>query len=405
MKTAPACARWPRRCSSRGFNIWWDRSLAAGQDYTSIIEKELKNSKAVIVVWTQSSAMSTFVRDEAGRARDEGRLVPVMLDQVPITLGFGSFQAEDFTKWNGGSNAPQMQLLEESLKARLEGRDIDGAAVARKRRKLMSRIRIVSLLTVVALVIGIAAFGKYIFFPDEPEVVQTDLRARAVALARRRQTHAPSRQSNSRKFSKLARSAKASRWRRTRRRTRRLQRLRQERWLRTAHASEMASVSEAEFDQASRETYQTAVTALLTHSDAGVRTAAVQLSDPALRDAAMQTLWTYAQNHPDDPQREQIYMVCGAVGERNDNPLGQAALEQATNLAPTSTPVWRMLSRSYRRTNQAAEAQSDCARRRSGAAASGRPNRSGRAKSATSAAEHRSAGAARKRRLATRSAC
>ena len=167
---------------SRGFNIWWDRSLAAGQDYAAVIERELRAAKAVIVVWTQGSAASTFVRDEAGLARDQGRLVPVLLDPVSIPLGFGAFQAEDFTKWNGGANAPQMQLLEEALKARLEGRDIDSVAVARKRRQLMSRIRVVSALTVVALVIGIAAFGKYIFFPNEPEVVRTDIRAELLRL-------------------------------------------------------------------------------------------------------------------------------------------------------------------------------------------------------------------------------
>ena len=107
----------------RGFNIWWDRSLAAGQDYSQIIERELRGAKAVIVVWTRGSTASTFVRDEAGRARDEGRLVPVMLDRVEIPLGFGAFQAEDFTRWNGGPTAPQMQLLEEALRAKLEGRE------------------------------------------------------------------------------------------------------------------------------------------------------------------------------------------------------------------------------------------------------------------------------------------
>ncbi len=83
----------------------------------------------------------------------------------------------------------------------------------------------------------------------------------------------------------------------------------------------------------------------------------MQLSNPQTRDAAMQTLWTYAEAHPDDPLREQIYLVCGAVGEANANPLGQSALVQATNLAPRRSEVWRMLSRSYQRTNQSSEAQ------------------------------------------------
>lgn len=341
--------------AERGFNIWWDRSLAAGQDYAAIIERELKAAKAVIVVWTQSSALSTFVRDEAGRARDEGRLVPVLLDRVQLPLGFGAFQAEDFTSWNGGSNAPQMQLLEEALKARLEGRDIDSLAVAAKRRRLGARIRLVSLLTVIALVIGIAAFGKYIFFPSEPEVVQTDLRAellrllsegkltpeQAIQLAEILESGALGEtqdialQGTDNSAAPAAPGASVE----------------------TRSEAQLASVSEQEFDQAARETYRNAMGALLTHQDASVRQAALNLSNPAQRDAAMQTLWTYAQAHPDDPQREQIYLVCGAVGETNDNPLGRRALEQATNISPERTEVWRMLSRSYQRTDDQSEAR------------------------------------------------
>jgi len=137
----------------RGFNIWWDRSLA-GEDYTTIIEIELQTAKAVIVVWTQSSATSTFVRDEAGRARDDGRLVPVMLDHVTLPLGFGAFQAEDFTRWNGCHRAPEIQNLEEALKAKIEGRDVDSGAVAGKRKKRVLRIRFIAVLAVIAVIIG-----------------------------------------------------------------------------------------------------------------------------------------------------------------------------------------------------------------------------------------------------------
>ncbi|HRO04961.1 MAG TPA: hypothetical protein PLS69_15280, partial [Terricaulis sp.] len=98
-------------------------------------------------------------------------------DQVQLPLGFGAFQAEDFTRWNGGANAPQMQILEEALKAKIEGRDVNSAEIARKRRKLMARVRLVSVLTVIALVVGIAAGGRYLFNPSTPEVTQADLRA------------------------------------------------------------------------------------------------------------------------------------------------------------------------------------------------------------------------------------
>jgi TIR domain len=334
---------------SRGFNVWWDRSLAAGQDYTAIIEKELKNAKAVIVVWTRSSSASTFVRDEAGRARDEGRLVPVMFDRVDIPLGFGAFQAEDFTNWNGGANAPQVKLLEEVLKAKLSGRDVNVAEIERRRRKLGARIRLVSVLTVIALIIGIAAGGRYIFAPPDTEVTQEDLRAellrllaegqltpeQAITLAELLEAGALG-ETQSAALSEGAPGASP------------------------APSSEArldeGPVTEASFDATASEAYRAAFTALAAHPDAQVRIAVAQMASDSTRPAAMQTLWAYAQANPEDPLRDQIYLLCGSVGEANGDALGQQALEQATNLAPRDPRVWRMLSRSYARENRATEA-------------------------------------------------
>lgn len=335
---------------SRGFNVWWDRSLASGQDYTAVIERELKIAKAVIVVWTQSSVVSTFVRDEAGRARDEGRLVPVSLDNVQLPLGFGAFQAEDFTRWNGGANAPQMQILEEALKAKIEGRDVNSAEVARKRRKLMARVRLVSVLTVIALVIGIAAGGRYLFDPPEREVTQADLRAellrllaegqltpdQAIQLAQLLEAGALGAETQNASAVEGAAPAPADT---------------------LASESAPATAALASFETDSRETYRQAFVALSAHPDASVRVAVAQMSQPDARDAAMQTLWTYAQNNPDDPLRDEIYLLCGSVGEANNDPLGQRALEVAANVATNDPAVWRMLSRSYARTDRTGEAE------------------------------------------------
>lgn len=347
----------------RGFSVWWDRALAAGQDYAATIERELKAAKAVVVVWTQSSAASTFVRDEAGRARDEGRLVPLLLDRVDIPLGFGAFQAEDFTRWNGGANAAQMQLLEEVLKAKLQGRDIDASAIERRRRRLGARIRVVSLLTVIALVIGIAVGGKYLFAPPPP---QTDLRAellrllaegqltpqQAIQLAEILEAGAlgepqsvamnePSQPSTgapappARSDAPMQGAGRGG----------------------EEVAAEAPAVSEAEFAETARDSYRTAFGALSQHGDAQVRLAVAQLAQPGARDAAIQTLWTYAEAHPEDPLRDEIYVLCGTVGEANNNPLGVRALEAATAYDARNTGVWRMLARSYDRYNRDAEAQ------------------------------------------------
>ncbi|MBK6702330.1 MAG: toll/interleukin-1 receptor domain-containing protein [Caulobacteraceae bacterium] len=336
-----------RSAQARGFNIWWDRSLAAGQDYTAIIEKELKGAKAVIVVWTQSSANSTFVRDEAGRARDEGRLVPVMLDQVQIPLGFGAFQAEDFTRWNGGANAPQMQLLVEVLSAKLSGREVNSGEIQRRRSRLGMRVRIVSVLTVMALIAGIAWVVNDFVRPAPPP---TDLRAellrllaegqltpeQAIQLAQMLETGALGQTADARLGAPSPGASSE---------------------VATSPAPTDGVVSEASFDATASEAYRAAFTALAAHPDAQVRLAVAQMSQASTRDAAMQTLWTYANEHPDDPLRDDIYLLCGSVGEANNNPLGQRALEQATSLRSRDPGVWRMLSRSYQRTNRSGEAE------------------------------------------------
>lgn len=333
---------------ARGFSIWWDRQLGAGEDYAVVIDRQLRSAKAVIVVWTQGSVLSTYVRDEAGRARDEGRFLPVLLDRVDIPLGFGAFQAEDFTRWNGGANAPQMQILEEALRAKLEGRDINGMAIARKRRKMMARVRIVSVLTVIALIVGIAVGVSYLRNPTGGggEVTQADLKAQllqllaegkltpeeAIRLAELLETDSIGPQTAS---------------------------------LRTeapgATDVQLATISEAQFDQEARETYSAAFAAVAQHPDQSVRGAAADMADPTKRQAAMQTLWDYARAHAGDPLIEQIYLLCGAVGEANDLPLGQRALEMATNWSARDAGVWRMLSRSYQRVNRGEEAQAAAA--------------------------------------------
>ncbi|MGE0046404.1 MAG: TIR domain-containing protein [Hyphomonadaceae bacterium] len=360
----------------RGFSVWWDRSLAAGDDFSAVIQRELNAAKAVIVVWTQTSAASVWVRDEAGRARDDGRLVPVMLDRVQIPLGFGAFQAEDFSKWNGSATAAQMQLLEEALRAKLEGRGVDAASVARRRQRLMSRIRIVSVLTVAAAVVGIAAGVNNLVNPRAPTVItdnrqQQENMAELLALVREgkitpEQAIELSRILESQTFETA--SADASD--------------------RVASASpapsadsapaaepmtddapgmltapggeseaavQVAAITENQFEAAARETFRTDMTALLTHPDAGVRTAALQLSNERTRDRAMQTLWTYAENNP-GPTQAAIYRVCGAVGEANNNPLGLRALERARALSPQDSNVWRMMSFGLQRQNRTQEA-------------------------------------------------
>lgn len=350
---------------ARGISVWWDRALGAGEDYASVITRELRAAKAVVVVWTEASAASTFVRDEAGRARDEGRLIPVLLDRVEIPLGFGAFQAEDFTRWNGQAQAAQVSLLEEAIRAKLEGRSIDGGAVAAKRRRLMTRIRIVSVLTVVGAIVGIAAGVNNIFGivgNDPPPVTRPDHASQlldlvnqgkltpeqAIELARLLESGALGEQQSAAleapaDAAPAPPSAGAG--------------MRSRASVRDARGEEAETVmvSQAAFDADARETYRDAVAELLRNPDPDIRRATIELSRPETRDAAMQTLWAKARDG--GPAAAAIYRVCGAVGEANNHPLGARALDRARALNPEDARVWRMSAFALQRENKPVEAQ------------------------------------------------
>src|SRR6266704_228185 len=64
---------------AEGWKVWWDTSLAIGDDFRNEIMTELGRARAVIVIWTDASIKSDWVRSEAGRAQADRKLIPVKL--------------------------------------------------------------------------------------------------------------------------------------------------------------------------------------------------------------------------------------------------------------------------------------------------------------------------------------
>jgi adenylate cyclase len=75
-----------------GHQVWWDHQIQGGSRFASEIDRELKNSDAVVVLWSKTAIDSPWVQDEAAEGRDAGRLVPVMMGAEKPPLGFRQFQ-------------------------------------------------------------------------------------------------------------------------------------------------------------------------------------------------------------------------------------------------------------------------------------------------------------------------
>jgi hypothetical protein len=73
----------------RGYEVWWDHCLIAGQDYREMIKEQLLAADKVIVLWSSHSIRSAFVIDEARFGNEAGKLIPIVIDVSDPPMGFG----------------------------------------------------------------------------------------------------------------------------------------------------------------------------------------------------------------------------------------------------------------------------------------------------------------------------
>jgi adenylate cyclase len=81
---------------ARGWSVWWDRDIAPGRGFEEEIDREISAAECVLVVWSNNSVNSRWVRNEALEGLERNILVPVLLDDVRIPVAFRQSQAVDF---------------------------------------------------------------------------------------------------------------------------------------------------------------------------------------------------------------------------------------------------------------------------------------------------------------------
>jgi hypothetical protein len=87
----------------RGWSVWWDRNIPPGRSFDNVIEEALAKAKCVIVLWSQASASSDWVKTEAAEGARRKILVPALIQDVPIPLEFRRLQTANLTDWDGDS--------------------------------------------------------------------------------------------------------------------------------------------------------------------------------------------------------------------------------------------------------------------------------------------------------------
>jgi hypothetical protein len=94
-----------------GWSVWWDTRINAGEVFDEVIEQALDQAQCCVVLWSQNSVQSRWVRSEATHALERGVLVPASLDRTRIPLEFMLVQTADLAEWTGRLPSPIFDKL------------------------------------------------------------------------------------------------------------------------------------------------------------------------------------------------------------------------------------------------------------------------------------------------------
>jgi hypothetical protein len=100
-----------------GWSVWWDAEGAAGAVLDEMVDREIKASKCVVVVWSKTSVLSDWVLGEADEARERRHLVPVVIDDVQPPRRFRQFNTVRLESWDGDQGTSDFHKLVAGVQA------------------------------------------------------------------------------------------------------------------------------------------------------------------------------------------------------------------------------------------------------------------------------------------------
>jgi hypothetical protein len=107
---------------AQGFEVFWDQEVPTGLDWDSWIRQHLAKCKCAMAFWSAASVASDNVRHEAVVAKQQGKLISVLLETLTaqqFPMGLYAQQAANLADWNGDPNHKEWRKLRREYEAKL----------------------------------------------------------------------------------------------------------------------------------------------------------------------------------------------------------------------------------------------------------------------------------------------
>lgn len=98
------------RTLSTRWDVWWDDKIIG--DFSTVIEREIQNTKCVVPLWSPTSKDKNHVKDELRLAEQYNiPIIPAKIISTHAPYGFNGYSAVDLVGWAGEDDHPGIQQL------------------------------------------------------------------------------------------------------------------------------------------------------------------------------------------------------------------------------------------------------------------------------------------------------
>jgi TIR domain/Sulfatase-modifying factor enzyme 1 len=102
-----------------GYSVWFDYQLIKGRDFGLQIDRQIREAKALVVLWCSLSVGSRWVAEEVDLAHNLGILVPVKIEPCELPVGFRRQDYIDMSPWDGAPRSHELDPLIRALAQRI----------------------------------------------------------------------------------------------------------------------------------------------------------------------------------------------------------------------------------------------------------------------------------------------